>query len=50
MTRKEYDQVVKIIDSYMTVLHESTYTPRLVLTTFGFSKVKEELKRLVKEK
>lgn len=50
MTQKEYDQVVKIIDSYMTILHESTYAPRLVLTTFGFSKVKEELKRLVKEK
>lgn len=50
MTKQEYDKVIKIIDSYMTILHESTYSPRLVLTTFGFSKVKEELKTLIKEK
>ena len=50
MTKQEYDKVIKIIDSYMTTLHESTYSPRLVLTTFGFSKVKEELKTLIKEK
>ena len=50
MTKQEYDKVIKIIDSYMTILHESTYSPRLVLTNFGFSKVKEELKALIKEK
>lgn len=50
MTKQEYDKVIKIIDSYMTILHESTYSQRLVLTTFGFSKVKEELKTLIKEK
>lgn len=50
MTKQEYDQIIEIIDSYMTILHESAYSPRLVLTTFGFSKVKEELKTLIKEK
>lgn len=48
MTPKEYQKVIEIIDKYMTVLHENTYAPRLVLTTFGLSKVKEELKGLVK--
>ena len=50
MTKQEYEKVIKIIDSYMTILHESTYLPRLVLTSFGFSKVKQELKTLIKEK
>ena len=49
MTKEEYNKIVKIIDKYMTILHEQTYSPRLVLTTFGFGKVKEELKQLIKE-
>ena len=49
MTKQEYDQVIEIIDGYMTVLHESVYLPRLVLTSFGFSKVKEDLKALIDE-
>lgn len=50
MTKQEYDKVIQIIESYMTIMHESTYSPRLVLTTFGFSKAKQELKELIKEK
>ena len=48
MTKQEYQKVLDIIDKYMTILYENTYAPRLVLTTFGLSKVKQELKELVK--
>lgn len=48
MTEKEYKQVIEIIEKHMTVLHESPYNPRVVLTSFGFSNVKQDLKALVK--
>ena len=51
MTKQEYENVVKIIDKNMVVLHENvTNLPRIVLTLMGFSQVKEELKALIKEK
>lgn len=50
MTKKEYEQVVDIIENNMIVLHENvTNLPRIVLTQRGFSQVKQELKELVKE-
>jgi len=49
MTKKEYQQVIETIEKYMTVLHESPYNPRLVLTSFGLSQVKQDLKGLVKD-
>lgn len=50
MTQKEYKQVIETIEKYMSVLHESPYNPRVVLTSLGLSKVKQELKAMVKEK
>ena len=49
MTKKEYGKVLDIIQKNMSVLHESPYNPRIVLTSFGLSKVKEELKELVEK-
>ncbi len=50
MTTKEYQKVVEIIDRNMITVHENiTNLPRIVLTLRGFSKVKEELKALIKE-
>lgn len=49
MTKKDYEQVIDIIESNMIVLHENvTNLPRMVLTIRGFSQVKKELKELVK--
>ena len=51
MTKQEYDKVIEIIDKNMTVLRDSlNYFPRIVLMQQGFSRVKEELKTLIKEK
>lgn len=50
MTRKEYDKVVAIIEKHMAVIYSYPTVQQIVLTTFGFSNVKEELKELVKEK
>lgn len=49
MTESEYKRVIKIIRDNMTILRDSLNNfPRLVLTQQGFSKVKHELKTLVK--
>lgn len=49
MTKKEYEKVLEIIDRNMITIHENvTNLPRIVLTTRGFSQVKEELKELIK--
>lgn len=51
MTEQEYKQVLEIIDRNMITIHENvTNLPRIVLTTRGFSQVKQELKALIKEK
>lgn len=50
MTKKEYERVIEIIEANMSVLHESPYNPRIVLTSFGLSKVKQDLKEMVKDK
>ena len=49
MTKKEYEQVVDIIDQYMTVIQDSsTAKPKIVLSMYGFHQVKRELQKLVK--
>jgi len=49
MTKKEYEKTLKIIEDNMVVIHDSlTLAPRIVLTTHGLSKVKNELKEMVK--
>lgn len=51
MTNKEYQKVVEIIDRNMITVHENiTNLPRIVLTLRGFGQVKDELRKLVKEK
>lgn len=52
MTSKEYQQVCAILDKYVTQIHDRPQgsLPRWVLTTFGLSKAKTEIKEtLVKE-
>lgn len=50
MTNKEYKQVIDTINKNMVVLPDyMTNLPRVVLTQLGLSKVKEELKELIKE-
>lgn len=50
MTPKEYEKVIEIIDRNMITIRENlTYLPRIVLTLRGFSQVKEELRKLIKE-
>lgn len=50
MTPKEYEKVIEIIDRNFVVTHENlTNVPKIVLTLKGFSKVKEELRKLIKE-
>ena len=49
MNEKEYKQVIDIINKNMTILPDyMTNLPRVVLTQLGLSKVKQELKELVK--
>ena len=48
MTKKEYEQVVKIIEDNMTVSHDNPLSPRIVLTQNGFHNVKEQIKKLIK--
>lgn len=48
MTRKEYEQIVKIIEDNMTVSHDNPTSPRIVLTQSGFHKAKEQMKKLIK--
>lgn len=50
MTKKDYEKVVQIIEERMVVLHDNPNQPRLVLTQLGFSLVKKEIKKLIKEK
>lgn len=52
MTNKEYKDMCAILDKYLTVIHDRPQgsLPRWVLTTFGLSKAKSEIKeKLVKE-
>ena len=51
MTEKELKKVVEIIENNMTTIYDRPLgsNPRLVLTSFGLSQVKHELKELVKE-
>ena len=50
MTRHEVKLVVDIIEKYMTTIYDrpAGSNPRYVLTTFGLSRVKQELETLVK--
>ena len=50
MTKSEYNKVISIIENYMTVIQEGYSNPRIVLASFGLSKVKQDLKEMVKEK
>lgn len=52
MTKKEYKQVCDILEKYVTVIHDRPLgsLPRFVITSFGLSKAKQEIKEtLVKE-
>ena len=50
MTKKEYEQVIKIIEKYMHVDYLSNGSCKNVLDSHGLIYVKEDLKEMIKEK
>ena len=48
MNEKEYEEIIKIIDSHMSPLWTNTGMPYLVLTNSEWNKAKEEIRRIVK--
>ena len=50
MTKNEYEQVISTIEKCMTILpNYMTNLPRVVLTKYGLSMVKQELIKMVEE-
>ena len=48
MTKKEYEQVCKLIDDYTTLIYANYNTPLIAIDSRGIEQVKDKLKEIVK--
>ena len=46
MTKKEYEQVCKLIDEYTTLIYANYNTPIIAIDSRGIEQVKQKLKEI----
>lgn len=49
MTKKEYEQICKIIDENTHADWNSSYSARPIIPPHGISRIKEKIQKMVKE-